>query len=156
MATGYGDRLRIFGQAARTIKRILRVAASMLERSRTGSAVLAGIRATTRSFGRVLHQLWLEVTGFMFLAMAAIGAMAGIREYGKYQSGHAAGPGRLALAVCFTVSFTWFGVSSFWRVKRKARVKTVCRDGACPVSAAGDAASRVSTARRRAVGHDGS
>ena len=86
-----------------------------------GSAVLAAIRATTHSFGRVLHQLWLEVTGFMFLAIAAIGAMAGVREYGKYQSGHATGPGRLALAVCFTVSFAWFGVSSFWRVRRKAK-----------------------------------
>ena len=121
MATGYGHRLRIFGQAARTIQRIFRVAASMLERSRTGSALLAAIRATAHSFRRVLRQLWLEVTGFMFLAIAAIGAMAGVREYGKYQSGHAAGPGRLALAVCFTVSFAWFGVSSFWRVRRKAK-----------------------------------
>ncbi len=109
------------GRAARKIGLAFRVAVQLFERSRTGSAVLAGIRATTRSFGRVLHQLWLEVTGFMFLAMAAIGARAGLREYGKYQSGHAAGPGRLALAICFTVSFTWFGVSSFWRVKRKAK-----------------------------------
>ena len=91
-----------------------------MERSRTGRAVLAGIRTTAQSFGRVLHQLWLEVTGFMFLAMAGVGAMAGMREYGRYQSGHAAGPGRLVLAVCFTVSFTWFGLSSFWRVKKKS------------------------------------
>ena len=32
--------------------------------------MLAGIRATGHSFGRVLHQLWLEVTGFTFLAIA--------------------------------------------------------------------------------------
>jgi hypothetical protein len=124
MATGYGER-RIhglaIGQAARKIRLVFRAAVELLERSRMGNAVLAAIRATTHSFGRVLHQLWLEVTGFMFLAIAAIGAMAGVREYGKYQSGHAAGPGRLALAVCFTVSFAWFGVSSFWRVKRKAK-----------------------------------
>jgi len=44
-----------------------------------------------------------------------------VREYGKYESGHATGPGRLVLAICFTISFTWFGVSSFWRVKRKAK-----------------------------------
>ena len=111
----------IDGQWVRKIKQILRAIAQVLERSRTGRAVLAGIRATAHSFGRVLHQLWLEVTGFMFLAMAGIGALAGIREYGKYQSGHTAGPGRLALAVCFTVSFTWFGLSSFWRVKRRAK-----------------------------------
>jgi len=110
----------IDGQTARKIKLILRAAANLVERSRTGRAVLAGIRATARSFGRVLHQLWLEVTGFTFLALAGVGAMAGMREYGKYQSGHAAGPGRLVLAVCFTVSFTWFGLSSFWRVKRKS------------------------------------
>ena len=119
------DRARIDGQAARKIKLICRVAANMVanmvKRSRTGRAVLAGARAIARSFGRVLHQLWLEVTGFTFLALAGIGALAGMREYGKYQSGHAAGPGRLVLAVCFTVSFIWFGVSSFWRVKKRAK-----------------------------------
>jgi hypothetical protein len=111
----------IDGQTLRKIKLAFRVATQLVERNRTGRAVLAAIRATARSFGRVLHQLWLEVTGFIFLAMAGIGAMAGIREYGKYQSGHATGPARLALAVCFTASFTWFGLSSFWRVKRRAK-----------------------------------
>ena len=109
------------GQAARKIKVAFRVAANMVQRSRMGRAALAGLHATARSFGQVLHQLWLEVTGFTFLAMAGVGAMAGIREYGKYQSGHASGPGRLLLAVCFTVSFAWFGLSSFWRVKRRAK-----------------------------------
>ncbi len=117
--------LMIDGQVAKkialTFRAAFKVVVNTVERSRPGRAVLAGIRATARSFGRVLHQLWLEVTGFTFLAMAVVGAMAGIREYGKYQSGHATGPGRLLLAVCFTVSFTWFGLSSFWRVKRKAK-----------------------------------
>jgi hypothetical protein len=119
------NRPSIDGQAARKIRLIYRVAANvaanMVERSRTGRALLAGIRATASSFGRVLHQLWLEVTGFTFLAIAGIGALAGLREYGKYQSGHAAGPGRLVLAVCFTVSFIWFGLSSFWRVRKRAK-----------------------------------
>ena len=119
------DRQGIDGQAFRKIKLIYRAAAhtvgSRVQRSRRGRAVLAGTRAIARSFGRVLHQLWLEVTGFTFLAIAGIGALAGMREYGKYQSGHAAGPGRLVLAVCFTVSFIWFGVSSFWRVKKRAK-----------------------------------
>jgi hypothetical protein len=119
------DRQTTAGRTLRQIKLIYRVAAdvaaNMVKRSRTGQAVLAGIRATASSFGRVLHQLWLEVTGFTFLAIAGIGALAGMREYGKYQSGHAAGPGRLVLAVCFTVSFVWFGVSSFWRVKKRAK-----------------------------------
>jgi len=119
------DRQRIDGQAFRKIKLIYRVAAdtaaNTVQRSRRGRAVLAGTRAIARSFGRVLHQLWLEVTGFTFLAIAGIGALAGMREYGKYQSGHAAGPGRLVLAVCFTVSFIWFGLSSFWRVRKRAK-----------------------------------
>jgi hypothetical protein len=103
------------------IKAFFRVAVATLERSRTGRAVLAGVLASTHSLARVMHQLWLEVTGFTFLVMAAVGAMAGIREFGKYQAGHASGPGRLLLAICFTISFAWFGVSSFWRVKRRAK-----------------------------------
>jgi hypothetical protein len=111
--------MTIDGETARKIKKLLAAAIKTFQRSRTARALLAAISATTHSFGRVLHQLWLEVTGFTFLAIAGIGAMAGIREYGKYQANHAAGAGRLALAVCFTVSFAWFGLSSFWRVKRK-------------------------------------
>jgi hypothetical protein len=111
----------INGQTIKKVKAIYTAAINLAKRSRTGRAVLLGIHATARSFGQVLHQLWLEVTGFTFLAIAVIGAMAGIREYGKYQSGHAAGPGRLLLAVCFTVSFAWFGLSSFWRVKKRAK-----------------------------------
>jgi len=100
---------------------VARVAAQQAGRSRTGSAVLKGIQAAASSIGRVLHQLWLEVTGFTFLVIAGIGAFAGYREYGKYQSGHATGPGKLILAICFTLSFAWFGLSSFWRVRRKRK-----------------------------------
>jgi hypothetical protein len=103
------------------IKLIYRAAVDLMERSRMGRATQAAIRSTARSVGGVLHQLWLEVTGFTFLAMAGVGAMAGIREYGRFQSGQATGPGRLLLAVCFTVTFAWFGLSSFWRVRRKAK-----------------------------------
>ena len=96
-----------------------RIVARQAGKSRTGRAVFSGLRATLGSFGRVARQLWLEVTGFTFLALAAIGGVAGFREYGKYQAGQAAGPGRMILAVCFTVTFAWFGVSSFWRVRGK-------------------------------------
>lgn len=82
--------------------------------------MIGGLRASGRHFGRVLEQLWLEVTGFTFLVLAAIGAIAGFREYVKYQSGQSSGPGRLIVAACFTLSFTWFGLSSFWRVKKKS------------------------------------
>ena len=106
---------------ARKLSVIARVAAQQVGRSRVGAAAWKGIQATAVSFGRVLHELWLEVTGFTFLAIAGIGALAGFREYAKYQSGHSAGPGRLILALCFSASFAWFGVSSFWRVRRKKK-----------------------------------
>ncbi len=81
-------------------------------------AVLHAGQTTARSFGRVLHQLWLEVTGFVFLALAGIGGVALSREYVKYQAGKT-GPGRLVVAVCFCLTFGYFGLSSFWRVRRK-------------------------------------
>ncbi len=105
-----------------TLKKIgiaARVAARHLGHSRTGGAVLSGVRATARSFGRVAHQLWLEVTGFTFFALAIIGGIAGFHEYAKYQAGLTEGPGRVILAACFTVTFAWFGLSSFWKVRKK-------------------------------------
>ena len=104
---------------ARKIGVVARVAAQQVVRSRRGAALMNGLRATARSFGCILHQLWLEVTGFTFLALAAFGVIAGFREYTKYQSGHANGPGRLILAICFAVSFAWFGLSSFLRVRKR-------------------------------------
>jgi len=98
---------------------VARVAARQVGNSRVGGAVLSGVRASLRSFSGVARQLWLEVTGFTFLVLAAIGGVAGFREYAKYQAGQAGGPGRLILAACFTITFAWFGVSSFWRVRKK-------------------------------------
>src|ERR1700722_14525033 len=110
----------ILSDWARKVRLVFPGADNFLKSSRLGSAVRAGLHATAQSFGRVLHQLWLEVTGFVFLAIATLGAVAGIREYAKFQS-HQSGPGRLLLAICFTVSFAWFGLSSFWRVKRRRK-----------------------------------
>jgi hypothetical protein len=109
----------IDGQTFGNLRRIYRAVMAVVERSRFGRAAVAGVRATLRSFGGALHQLWLEVTGFTFLVMAAVGALSGFREYGRFQSGHSSGPARLVLAVCFTASFAWFGLSSFWRVNKR-------------------------------------
>jgi hypothetical protein len=105
--------LRKLGVAAR-------VASQQAGRSRTFSAVMSGVRTTGRSFGRAAHQLWLEVTGVIFLILALSFAGASVKEYEKY---HAAGVGggRMATAICFTVVFAWFGVSSFWRARRKSQ-----------------------------------
>jgi hypothetical protein len=99
---------------------VARVAGQQAGRSRTLGAVMNGVRTTGRSFGRAAHQLWLEVTGTVFLAMALFGAAAGVREYMKYTAGHTTAS-RVAITVCFTLAFAWFGLSSFWKVKRKSQ-----------------------------------
>ena len=95
-----------------------RIAAQHAGRTRTVSAIMKGAQTTAVHFGRVLRQLWLEVTGFVFLALAFIGAGAFFREYTRYQAGQTT-PGRVAVAIIFTLTFAWFGASSFWRVWKK-------------------------------------
>jgi F0F1-type ATP synthase membrane subunit a len=99
---------------------VARVAGQQAGRSRTLNAIKGAVRATVRSFAHALHQLWLEVTGTLFLAIAAFGAVALVREYMRYEAGRATA-GRVAIAVCFTLAFAWFGLTSFWRVKRKSQ-----------------------------------
>jgi len=72
---------------ARKISIAARIAAQHASRSRTFSAVMRAGRATGGVFGRILHQLWLEVTGFVFLVLASIGGLALVREYQKYGGG---------------------------------------------------------------------
>jgi hypothetical protein len=102
----------------RKLSIVARVAAQYAGRTRTGSAILNAARTTAVHFARVLHQLWLEVTGFVFLALASIGAIAFFREYARYRAGQTT-PGRVLVAIVFTLTFVWFGVSSFWRVWKK-------------------------------------
>jgi len=105
---------------AQKIGVVARVATQQARRSRTLRAVTGAASATARAFGKVLHQLWLEVTGLVFLVMAASGGAEVAHEWAKYQAGKE-GFGRVAIAICFTVTFAWFGVSSFWRVRRKSK-----------------------------------
>jgi hypothetical protein len=97
-----------------------RVARDQAGRSRTATALMSAVSTTARSFGRALHHLWLEVTGLLFLVMALGFAGATFKEYGKYHAGQA-GSGRLAVTILFTVAFAWFGLSSFWKVRRKSQ-----------------------------------
>jgi hypothetical protein len=99
---------------------IARVAGQQVGRSRTVGAIMGAARTTARSFARALHQLWLEVTGVVFLVMALSGGAAFVREYTKYAAGRASGS-RVAIAMCFTLTFAWFGLSSFWKVRRKSQ-----------------------------------
>jgi len=95
-----------------------RIAGQHLRQRRAVGAVIQAARATASHFGRVLGQLWLEVTGFVFLALAGIGALALVRESAKFHAGQG-NHTRVVAAVCFTGLFAWFGVSSFWRVRKK-------------------------------------
>ncbi|HSY66318.1 MAG TPA: hypothetical protein VK829_17115 [Terriglobales bacterium] len=108
---------RKLGIAARVAGRVISQQAG---RSRTVGAVTKAGRATAAHCGRVLGQLWLEVTGFVFLALAGIGVLAFVREYNRYQAGHTTSS-RAMLAICFAGLFGWFGVSSFWKVRRRSQ-----------------------------------
>jgi hypothetical protein len=80
----------------------------------------SAVSTTARASGRVLHQLWLEVTGVVFLIMSVSGAAAWAHEFAKYRAGQRV-LGRVLAASCFTLTFAWFGVSSFWKVRQKGR-----------------------------------
>ena len=107
-----------YASNARKLSILGRVAAGQFQRSRTAQAFWRGARVAGASFQRILRQLWLEVTGFVFLCLAGIGGLAGAREYTKFEAGKQ-GPGRLLIAVCFCLTFAYFGVTSFLRVRRK-------------------------------------
>jgi len=97
---------------------VARVAGEQAGRSRTVNALWGAVRTTARSFGHVLHQLWLEVTGVIFLIMFLRFADATVKEYGKYHAGQV-GPVRMGVLVGSTLVFAWFGLSSFWRAHKK-------------------------------------
>jgi hypothetical protein len=97
---------------------VARVAGEQAGRSRTVNALWGAARTTARSFGHVLHQLWLEMTGVIFLVMSLSFAGATAKEYGKYHAGQV-GPGRVGLVAGVTLVFMWFGLSSFWRAHKK-------------------------------------
>ena len=99
---------------------VARVATQQAKRSRTVRAMTEAVSTTARALGRVLHQLWLEVTGLVFLLMAVSGGIALAHEYAKYQAGKA-DIRRVIVAICFTATFAWFGVSSFLKVKQKGK-----------------------------------
>jgi len=98
----------------------LRVAGRKTGGNRWVRAIYRAGRVTAASVSRVMHVLWLEVTGFLFLVLAAIGGGAAVREYHRYLAGTTT-RGRVAVAAAFALLFLYFGVNSFWRTRRKAK-----------------------------------
>lgn len=103
---------------ARKLGLAARIAGEHVKQSRTFGAVLNGVRTTVSHFTGVLHQLWLEITGFVFLAFAGVGLVSSVREYVSCRAGHGNST-HLAAALGFTLMFAWFGATSFWRVRKR-------------------------------------
>ncbi|MBV9574883.1 MAG: hypothetical protein JOY93_12590 [Acidobacteriales bacterium] len=102
----------------RKLEIVAKVVGKPILGSKTFRAFKNAGQATAFHLGGILRQLWHEVTGFTFLALAAVGGLALGREYFRYHSGKT-GPGHIWVAVVFTAMFGWFGISSFWRVRKK-------------------------------------
>ena len=64
----------------------------------------------------VLHRLWLEITGAVFLGLAIFAAPSAVREWRVYQQGGSVG--RLASTILFMAMMVGFGVYSFLRARR--------------------------------------
>lgn len=92
--------------------------AGFCNRTRVGRATLAFARSFAGSVTRVLHVLWLQITGCFFLLFALTcggGAMRAYRDYaaGKTTIGHPLLIGGVA------VLFAYFAISSFARARHK-------------------------------------
>ena len=103
---------------ARKLGIAARIAGQQVKRSRTYAAVLKGARTTFSHLSRAVHQLWLEITGFVFLAFAGVGLVALVREYTAYHAGQGTS-GHVAMAAGFSIMFLWFGITSFWRARNR-------------------------------------
>jgi hypothetical protein len=82
------------------------------------SGLRSGATAFFSSVRAVLHVLFLEVSGLIFLifSVAIVGEF--IREYRKYAV-HQVGLHRVILAGAVGTMFMYFGLSSFWRARRR-------------------------------------
>src|SRR5262249_1933183 len=97
--------------SARKVSMAARIIGQQVRQTRAYGAVMNGAKTMLSHFGSALHQLWLEVTGFVFLAFAGIGLFFVFREYSSYHAGRGTS-GRIAEAAGFAVVFGWFGVTS--------------------------------------------
>ena len=71
---------------------------------------------TLKNMARILHRLWLEITGAVFLGMATFGSFSLWKEWRAYRAG-----GELwkpLSALIFVVGMAAFGLHSFYRARR--------------------------------------
>jgi hypothetical protein len=94
-----------------------RIAARAASNSRLVRAGISGGATVLRSFLRVAHILWLQITGVLFCFFAVGFASRLPRAYSDHiarKPGH-----HFELLIALTLMFAWFGVSSFWRASRR-------------------------------------
>jgi hypothetical protein len=106
---------RDFGTHGRAL---LRIAGRRSGENRWVRALYRAGKVTAGTVGRVLHILWLEVTGLLFLVLAVVGGAAAVRGYHRYSAGDE-GLTKPALAAVFALVFAYFGVTSFWRSRKR-------------------------------------
>lgn len=82
------------------------------------SAARAGLEGFAKPLQSALRSLFLEVSGVVFLCFSLTVAGAFLHEYHKYTM-HQQGWERVALAGLVAAMFLYFGVTSFWRARRK-------------------------------------
>ena len=104
------------GGFSRQGRALLRVAGTRTGKNRWVRAFYNAGHVTASNVGRVVHVLWLEVAGLLFLLLALVGAGAAVREY---RHGTSSGSGKMLLAAFFAVLFTYFAASSFWRAQKR-------------------------------------
>ena len=90
------------------------VAGQQIQKNRWLRGLKQGVTAAGKTFFRIVHVLWLQVTGFFFVCFAVIGAGAFWRQYHLH-----AAQGKLVVIAIFTVMFLWFGLTSFWRAHKR-------------------------------------
>lgn len=102
----------------RTGRALLRVAGTKTGENRFVRAVYRAGNVTLQNTGRILHVLWLEVTGLFFLVLAFVCGAAAVREHHRQLAGTGSA-GKMVLAWVLAAMFGYFGVSSIWRSKRR-------------------------------------
>jgi len=102
----------------RQSRAVLRVAGTKTGQNRWVRAIYKAGSVTTRNVSRIIQVLWLEVTGLLFLLLALVGGAAAAKEYHLRAAGSGSA-GKALLAAFFAVVFTYFGVSSFWKSRRR-------------------------------------
>ena len=69
-----------------------------------------------RDLIRILRLIWLEVTGAIFLALAAFGVLSAIREWRLLENGGSLI--RFVTTILFIGMMAGFGIFSFWKARR--------------------------------------